>query len=194
MLRNRLRRNIFCLSLLLSLTYSSIILAQTVKDTPSQDSQIPQQPIFFTDILSIIDYNNSDTILSQLGVPGFSRKHGFNYMSFDGWSCRQDHGPVLKFWEKPTSMIGTTLASTDSETRQMIKEFYRSSVIKLFVNAFSTYENPVSDGLDPVNCSISLLAYIKEYGFDGVNIDFRDIGSFKGKGGLSWMTNFMLNI
>lgn len=91
-------------------------------------------------------------------------------------------------------MIGTTLASTDSETRQMIKEFYRSSGIKLFVNAFSTYENPVSDGLDPINCSISLLAYIKEYEFDGVNIDFRDIGSFKGKGGLSWMTNFMLNI
>lgn len=52
----------------------------------------------------------------------------------------------------------------------------------------------MSEGLDPVNCSISLLSYIKDFGFDGVNIDFRDIVSFKGKGGLSWMTNFMLNI
>jgi hypothetical protein len=132
--------------------------------------------------------------LSQLGVPGFSRKHGFNYIAYDGWSCKQGHGPVLEFWEKPTTVIGTTLASNDAETREIIKEFYRISGIKLFVNAFGTYENPVSDGLDPANCSISLLAYIKDYGFDGVNIDFRDVGSFKGKGGLSWMTNFMLNI
>ena len=83
--------------------------------------------------------SNFTKILSQLAVPGFSRKHGFNYIALDGWSCSHNFGEVLSIWKNPNNYLNDGLAANDSLSRKIIKNFYLAAGIKVLVNAFSSY-------------------------------------------------------
>lgn len=143
MLRDRIRGFSFGLLFLIACSHAAIIgdsLSSSVNNTDQTRSTA-----FFTIITSLIDLNSQNSILSQLGVPGFSRKHGYNYIALDGWSCSQKLGQVISFWQNPNSYLNDSLAANDSTTRKIIKQFYQSAGIKVLVNAFGTYENPATN-------------------------------------------------
>jgi hypothetical protein len=63
--------------------------------------------------------------------------------------------------------------------------------VKLLVNAFGSFENPVSSNLSATDCAGKLLSFIQTYDLDGANIDYQDVSSFQ-KGGIAWLTQFTL--
>jgi hypothetical protein len=94
MWKNSFRRSLLVFILLLGLARAAII----ANSTPAEPTIIAQNAVFFTLVTNVSDLSGSAAILSQLAVPGFSRKHGFNYVALDGWSCSQPHGPVASIW------------------------------------------------------------------------------------------------
>lgn len=96
MIRDRIRRSIFGLLLLIAGSHAAII--GNSLNSPANNTDQVYSTAFFTIVTSLTDLSSQNSILSQLGVPGFSRKHGYNYISLDGWSCSQKLGPVISFW------------------------------------------------------------------------------------------------
>lgn len=109
-----------------------------------QQADSPQNAVFFTIVTNITDLSTSSSVLSQMATPGFSRKHGFNHIALDGWSCNRAYGLPISVWQKPTTYLNNSFAVTDSESRKILKQFYEASNVKLLVNAFGRYENPIS--------------------------------------------------
>jgi hypothetical protein len=159
--------------------------------TPTQQTVPAQNAIFMSTVSRLNDLSSSSVILSQLGVPGFSRKHGFNYIVLDGWTCNGSTGLPLSFWKNPNAYINTTLGESDDATRKVIKQFYQAAGVKLLVNAFGSNEKPVSGKLDAGECASELVAFLHDYGFDGANIDLQE--GISGDG-IGWITRFTLSL
>jgi len=165
------------LHLLTALYLLIIVNSQTINITSSNTTSndiIKPEVVLFTTVTSISNVKSSQVILEQLAVPGFARKHGFNYVALDGWTCQGDMGLVIKVWQSPTQYLNHTLAVNDSLTRDVIKKFYQAAGVKLMVNVFGIWEKPISNKLNAEECANKLLTFIKDYGFDGANIDFQD--------------------
>lgn len=143
MLRDSVNGSIFCLLLLITCSHAAII--GDPLNSSANDTDQARSTAFFTIVTSLTDLSSQNSILSQLGVPGFSRKHGYNYIALDGWSCSQKPGPVISFWQSPNTFLNDSLAANDSTTRKILKQFYQSAGIKLLVNAFGTYQNPATN-------------------------------------------------
>lgn len=138
-----IRGSLFSLILLIVCSHAAIIgdsLSPSVNNTDQTRSTA-----FFTIVTSLTDTSSQNSIFSQLGVPGFSRKHGYNYIALDGWSCSQKLGQIVNFWQNPNTYLNDSLAANGSTTRKIIKQFYQSAGIKVLVNAFGTYENPATN-------------------------------------------------
>lgn len=60
----------------------------------------------------------------------------------------------------------------DSATRSSIKASYASAGISLIVSAFGSTEAPTSQGADPTATANNLAAFVKQYGLDGVDVDY----------------------
>lgn len=80
------------LALLLIVLVQGALIAES---TPTQQTVPAQTAIFFTTVTTLTDLSTSSAILSQLAVPGFSRKHGFNYVALDGWTCNGSFSPTI---------------------------------------------------------------------------------------------------
>jgi hypothetical protein len=180
--------NPFPLALLLVVLVQCAVIGES---TPTQQTVPAQTAIFFTTVSRLTDLSTSSAILSQLAVPGFSRKHGFNYVALDGWTCNGSFGPAISFWKNPNAYLNATLGGSDGETRKIIKQFYQAAGVKLMVNAFGANEKPVTGKLDAGDCASKLIAFLDDYGFDGANIDFQD--GISGDG-IGWLTTFTLSL
>lgn len=178
----------FILSVLLLVIVQGALIGDS---TPTQQTVPAQNAIFLTTVSRLNDLSSSSAILSQLGVPGFSRKHGYNYIALDGWTCSGSSGLPLSFWKNPNAYINTTLGESDDATRKIIKQFYQAAGVKLMVNVFGANEKPVNGKLDAMDCAIKLVAFMDGFGFDGANIDFQEgiLGD-----GIGWITRFTLSL
>ena len=64
-------------------------------------------PIRFTYINTINSWTSQSTILAGLGVPGYAKDHGYNYIALAFWS---HVGPLdmAKTWADPVKYIGAS--------------------------------------------------------------------------------------
>lgn len=62
--------------------------------------------------------------------------------------------------------------SLDASQRSSIKAEYAAAGIKLMVSAFGATDAPTSVGLDPVATANTMAAWVKQYGLDGIDVDY----------------------
>ena len=81
-------------------------------------------------------------------------------------------------------------ANLDDATRTSLKKSYNDAGIKLLVSAFGSLEQPLSSGVDAETAATNLAAQVKQYGFDGIDIDFEDYDAMDKDDGtaVAWLT------
>lgn len=56
--------------------------------------------------------------------------------------------------------------------RTTVKAQYAAAGIKLIVSLFGSTDAPTSSGADPVATANTMAAWVKQYGLDGVDVDY----------------------
>jgi chitinase len=81
---------------------------------------------------------------------------------------------ILAFWMSDTGAVDDAQAweQFDADTRQQVLEEYHAAGIALMVSAFGSTDTPTTDGTDPTAVAQGLAAWVKQYGLDGVDIDY----------------------
>ncbi|KAF4592986.1 hypothetical protein EYR38_008693 [Pleurotus pulmonarius] len=82
--------------------------------------------------------------------------------------------------------------SLDASQRSSIKAEYAAAGIKLMVSAFGATDAPTSVGLDPVATANTMAAWVKQYGLDGIDVDYEDFNAINAGDGKAeaWLTSF----
>jgi len=63
-------------------------------------------------------------------------------------------------------------ASLSDGDRAAVKARYATAGIKLIVSAFGSTETPTSSGLDPVGAATTMGNWVRQYGLDGIDVDY----------------------
>ena len=63
-------------------------------------------------------------------------------------------------------------ASLSDGDRAAVKAQYNAAGIKLIVSAFGSTETPTSSGLDPVSAATNMGNWVRQYGLDGIDVDY----------------------
>jgi len=63
-------------------------------------------------------------------------------------------------------------ASLSDGDRAAVKARYAAAGISLIVSAFGSTETPTSSGLDPVGAANNMGNWVKQYGLDGIDVDY----------------------
>jgi len=63
-------------------------------------------------------------------------------------------------------------ASLSDGDRAAAKARYAAAGVKLIVSAFGSTETPTSSGLDPVSAANDMGNWVRQYGLDGIDIDY----------------------
>ncbi|KAI0029952.1 glycoside hydrolase family 18 protein [Vararia minispora EC-137] len=80
----------------------------------------------------------------------------------------------------------------DSGTRASIKSAYAAAGIKMLVSAFGSSDAPTTAGADPVATANRMAAWVKQYGLDGIDVDYEDFNAFNGgtTAAVNWLISF----
>lgn len=63
-------------------------------------------------------------------------------------------------------------ASLSDGDRATIKSQYNNAGIKIIVSAFGSTDVPTSSGLDPIGLANTMGNWVRNYGLDGIDIDY----------------------
>ncbi|KAF9074616.1 glycoside hydrolase superfamily [Rhodocollybia butyracea] len=82
--------------------------------------------------------------------------------------------------------------SMSASDRTTIKQQYQSAGIKLLVSAFGSTETPTTSGANPQSLAATMAAWVKQYGVDGIDVDYEDTTAMnKGDGKAEqWIIDF----
>jgi chitinase len=80
----------------------------------------------------------------------------------------------------------------DDATRAGIINDYHNAGISLMVSAFGSTDAPASAGVDPVATANSMAQFVKQWGLDGIDIDFEDFNAINSGTGSAenWLIAF----
>jgi len=76
--------------------------------------------------------------------------------------------------------------------RSSIKSQYAAAGIKLIVSLFGSTDAPTSSGADPVATANTMAAWVKQFGLDGVDVDYEDFNAINAGDGRAeaWLASF----
>lgn len=60
----------------------------------------------------------------------------------------------------------------DSSSRTQLKQKYADAGIKIIVSAFGSTETPTTSGTDAKTCASQMASWVKQYGLDGIDVDW----------------------
>nr|XP_019043356.1 hypothetical protein I302_07931 [Kwoniella bestiolae CBS 10118]OCF22286.1 hypothetical protein I302_07931 [Kwoniella bestiolae CBS 10118] len=112
-------------------------------------------------------------------MPSVDVLSNFNRFILAFWMT--DRGAVdnAQFWEQ-----------LDSTTRQQVITDYHNAGIALMVSAFGSTDAPTSNGADPTQTAQALAKWVKDYGLDGVDIDYEDMPAMNSAQAVAWIVTF----
>lgn len=100
---------------------------------------------------------------------------------------------ILAFYlsSGPTDQV-QAFASLPASKRQAIIEDLHSNGISLMMSVFGSTEAPTTDGVDPWAFASKVASFVKQYGLDGVDVDYEDFKSINNGSGEAeqWLINF----
>lgn len=71
--------------------------------------------------------------------------------------------------------------------RQATLDAYHKAGIALMVSAFGSTDQPTTWGKDPVQTAQDLAKFVIAYQFDGVDIDYEDMGAMNSNQAEAWL-------
>ncbi|KAK4689927.1 hypothetical protein P7C73_g190, partial [Tremellales sp. Uapishka_1] len=121
---------------------------------------------------------------------------------------------ILSFWMTNSGAVddAQAWAGFESDTRSSVLQEYHDAGIALMVSAFGAtgswngagcepYANgttipdsPTSNGADPTETAQNLAAWVKQYGLDGVDIDYEDLSAMNGGSAEAWLITFQTEL
>ncbi|KZS88861.1 glycoside hydrolase family 18 protein [Sistotremastrum niveocremeum HHB9708] len=83
-------------------------------------------------------------------------------------------------------------AALDANTRAQVISEYHAAGISLMMSAFGETEKPTTKGADPVGLALKIANFVKEYGLDGVDVDYEDFAAMNSGTGSAeqWLITF----
>lgn len=136
------------------------------------------------------------SVLKALGVPEYTEKNVYNYLSYTYWSYSKDTADVATVWKDPLTFLGkgTEFGESNQDIRKNILKRFHSYGISLLLSAFGPVELAASTNsptsISPEKCAEKLAAFVVEYKFDGVDINWKDTRSFLQRKGEGWLIKF----
>jgi len=167
----------FAIAVLLSLVSGSGVLAHPSNSTDSDSSQ--KASTFIAPAPRWVVY--SDAFVPGTDQPPSSAQlKGFNVFIL---SFLLLSGPADKALE---------FTLLDAATRASIISDYHSNGISLMVSAFGSTDAPTSEGADPVATANTVANFVKEFGLDGVDVDYEDFNAINSGTGSAetWLVSF----
>lgn len=82
----------------------------------------------------------------------------------------------------------------DADYRQQVLDQYHAAGIALMVSAFGATDSPTTSGVDPTQCAQQLASWVKQYGLDGVDIDYEDMDAMNNDRGEAWLITFQTEL
>ncbi|KAK7037514.1 hypothetical protein VNI00_011006 [Paramarasmius palmivorus] len=123
----------------------------------------------------------SDQWISGInGPPPVSQVAGYNVLTL---SFLLLEGPADK---------ATEWAQLSAAERSAIKAEYDAAGIKLIVSLFGSTNTPTTSGADPIDTANTMAAWVKQYGLDGVDVDYEDFAAINAQDGKAeaWLIDF----
>ncbi|KAJ3075355.1 hypothetical protein HDU99_001542, partial [Rhizoclosmatium hyalinum] len=117
----------------------------------------------------------------DLGVPTPTTTNPYNVIILAFWLS----SPTTGAWD-----AAYTWTHLPPETRTSYIEAYHRSKKLVLVSAFGSTENPTTEGKDPVQTAMRLAEFVKESGFDGVDVDWEDNAAMEAGSGEAWLVTF----
>jgi len=154
-------------ALLAAISISTVLASPTCKlnarsTQPVQEATVTRYlaPKPWWAVYSLSDYSTTQAL------PLSTELTGYNVIIASFWLSTNT--PAYKLSE---------FTSLSASTRAFILNDYHSRNISFLVSAFGDGDNPTSENKDPVKVADDLAAFVKEYQFDGVDIDWEDFNS-----------------
>ncbi|EIW77021.1 glycoside hydrolase family 18 protein [Coniophora puteana RWD-64-598 SS2] len=114
------------------------------------------------------------------GAPSVDSINGFNNF-------------LLSFWT-PNGAVdqAANWVNLDDGTRSSIKSSYQAANIKLMISAFGDQITPTTSNMNPNTTADQLAAFVKQYSFDGVDVDYEDFAAVNKMDGSAetWLIQF----
>ncbi|ORX58941.1 glycoside hydrolase family 18 protein, partial [Hesseltinella vesiculosa] len=128
--------------------------------------------------VTYIDNTSGSTTPAAFAVPGSVPNNDYNVI-------------ILGFWlDSGLYDSGYSWAQLDSATRQSYLDQIHAAGKKILISAFGAAEWPTSGGVDPTKSANNLAAIVKQYGFDGADIDWEDNNAMDAGTGEAWLITF----
>ncbi|KAH9940902.1 glycoside hydrolase [Epithele typhae] len=124
----------------------------------------------------------SDKFVSGLtGPPPVSEIQGFNVFAL---SFLLISGPADKAVEWSAQLTAAQ--------RSSIKAEYEAAGVSLIVSVFGSTDAPTSIGADPTSTANTMAAWVKEFGLDGLDVDYEDFNAMDAGDGKAeaWLATF----
>lgn len=103
---------------------------------------------------------------------------------------------ILAFWMAQQGAVDNAQAweQFDADYRQQVLDEYHAAGIALMVSAFGSTDSPTSNGQDPTDVAQRLAAWVKQYGLDGVDIDYEDMPAMNSNQAEQWLITFQTTL
>jgi len=103
---------------------------------------------------------------------------------------------ILAFWMSNSGAVDNAQAweGFTQEYRQNILQEYHDAGIALMVSAFGSTDTPTTSGTDPKQVAQDLAAWVIQYGLDGVDIDYEDMGAMNNDQAEAWLITFQTEL
>lgn len=123
---------------ILSLASTQVVSQDKVYGSATNNIDPTPHIVKLTTVEDVLDLSTPTKILKSLGVPGFSSKHGYNYVALEGWSCQSNLALPLKIWQNPNTYLNNTISNSDKTSRDTLKNMFKAEGVKVLANAFSS--------------------------------------------------------
>ena len=102
--------------------------------------------------------------------------------------ARKMPGAITTHWLGADQALAFT--QLDDATRQSVITNYHNAGIALMVSAFGATDAPT--GSDPVATANNMAAFVKQYGLDGIDVDYEDFTAMNSGTGSAenWLISF----
>jgi len=113
-------------------------------------------------------------------VPSASDLNGFNVF-------------ILAFYlsSGPTDQIQAFIDLPESQRSSIINDLHDNG-ISLMMSVFGSTEAPTTDGVDPESFAAQVAGFVKQYGLDGIDVDYEDFDAINNGSGdaENWLISF----
>ncbi|KAL1413212.1 hypothetical protein Q8F55_000964 [Vanrija albida] len=121
-----------------------------------------------------------DTVFANNVPPSVAELGGYNRL-------------ILAFYESTGYENSANVANwvgMAPAARAAVLAEYHAAGVALMLAVFGGTDKPTTGGVDARAFAARVASFVKEYGFDGIDVDYEDFAAFEGGTGVPWINEF----